>query len=90
MYKIQVYKGEKGKEPVTEYLNKLAKSKSKDSRIKLNKILEYIKVLRNDGLACGEPYIKHIDGKIWELRPLRDRIFLLLGITTVLFYYIPS
>jgi len=75
MYKIQVYKDEKGKEPVTEYLNKLAKSKSKDSRIKLNKILEYIKVLRNDGLACGEPYIKHIDGKIWELRPLRDRIF---------------
>lgn len=46
MYKIQVYKDEKGKEPVTEYLNELAKSKSKDSRIKLNKILEYIKVFK--------------------------------------------
>ena len=22
----------------------------------------------------GEPYIKHIDGDIWELRPIRDRI----------------
>lgn len=22
----------------------------------------------------GEPYIKHIDTEIWELRPLRDRI----------------
>ena len=22
----------------------------------------------------GEPYIKHLDGEIWELRPIRDRI----------------
>ena len=25
-------------------------------------------------LAIGEPYIKHLDNDIWELRPLRDRI----------------
>ena len=24
---------------------------------------------------AGEPYVKHLDGDIWELRPLRDRIF---------------
>lgn len=52
MYKNQIYKDEKGKEPITEYLNELSKNKSKDSRIKLNKILEYIKVLqRNRNLA---------------------------------------
>ena len=90
MYKIQIYKDEKGNEPVTEYLNELSKSNSKDSRIKLRKILEYIKVLKNDGLACGQPYIKHIDRKIWELRPLRDRIFLWPGITTVSFCCIHS
>ena len=27
------------------------------------------------GTQLGSPYIKHIDGDIWELRPLSDRIF---------------
>lgn len=26
------------------------------------------------GTAAGESYVKHLDGEIWELRPLRDRI----------------
>jgi phage-related protein len=26
-------------------------------------------------MAVGEPYAKHIEGEIWELRPIRDRIF---------------
>ena len=26
------------------------------------------------GTQIGEPYVKHLDGEIWELRPLRDRI----------------
>ncbi|MCF0141454.1 MAG: type II toxin-antitoxin system RelE/ParE family toxin [Mogibacterium sp.] len=47
----------------------------KDSRIKVNKINDYIEILRRYGTRAGAPYIKHIDGDIWELRPLRDRIF---------------
>lgn len=31
--------------------------------------------MRIYGTRAGEPYIKHINGDIWELRPLRDRIF---------------
>ena len=31
-------------------------------------------MLRENGLSIGEPYIKHLDNDIWELRPLRDRI----------------
>jgi len=31
-------------------------------------------MLKEKGLSLGTPYIKHIDGEIWELRPLRDRI----------------
>ena len=31
-------------------------------------------MLQEKGLTLGEPYIKHIDDNIWELRPLRDRI----------------
>lgn len=26
-------------------------------------------------MQAGEPYVKHIEREIWELRPLRDRIF---------------
>jgi len=30
--------------------------------------------LRAYGIQAGEPYLKHLDGEIWELRPIRDRI----------------
>ena len=31
-------------------------------------------MLKNRGTMIGEPFIKHLEGDIWELRPLRDRI----------------
>ena len=74
MYKIYFYKEKNGKEPVAEYIAGLAEKKDKDSRIKLNKTRDYIKVLSEHGTRAGEPFIKHLDGEIWELRPLRDRI----------------
>ncbi len=74
-YSIYFYKNKQGEEPVRKYLYELAKNKDKDSRIKLNKIRDYVKILEIYGTRAGEPYIKHIDGDIWELRPLRDRIF---------------
>lgn len=74
MHKIYFYKDAKGSEPVLDYINELAKKCDKDSRIKLNKIQDYIQILSEYGTQVGEPYIKHIDSDIWELRPLRDRI----------------
>lgn len=74
-YNVHFYRNEQGEEPVRDYLNELVKKKDKDSRIKLNKIRDYVKILRIYGTRAGEPYVKHIDGDIWELRPLRDRIF---------------
>ncbi len=74
MYEILFYKDSNGKEPVKEYISGLASRKDKNSRIKLNKITDYIKALSEYGIQAGEPYIKHLDGDIWELRPLRDRI----------------
>ena len=76
MYKIILYRDINGKSEIEEYIKNLNKNynTSKDSRIKLNKITAYINMLRNEGLEIGEPYIKHIDDNIWELRPLRDRI----------------
>lgn len=74
MHEIHFYRDRNGKEPVLEYLRELSRKKDKDSRIKANKINDYIEVLSQYGTQAGEPYIKHLDGDIWELRPLRDRI----------------
>lgn len=74
MHEIIFYKDRKGNEPVAEYIEELAQKQDKDSRIKLNKIRMCLRVLNEYGTQAGEPYIKHLDGEIWELRPLSDRI----------------
>lgn len=74
MFEILFFRDRNGCEPVKEYILSLAKQESKDSRIKLNKIRDYIQLLSELGTRLGEPYVKHIEGEIWELRPIRDRI----------------
>lgn len=74
MFDILFYKDRRGEKPVEKYIRELAARTDKDSRVKLNKILDYIRYLREAGLRAKEPYIKRLDGEIWELRPLRDRI----------------
>ena len=74
MHKIYFYRDRKGSEPVADYLKELAGKQDKDSRIKLNKLNDYIQMLSEYGTQAGEPYVKHLDGDIWELRPLRDRV----------------
>ncbi|MDR3046958.1 MAG: type II toxin-antitoxin system RelE/ParE family toxin [Bacteroidales bacterium] len=74
MHEIHFYRDKNGKEPVLEYMRELKSKHDKNSHIKLHKIQDYIKILRANGKSAGEPYIKHIDGDIWELRPLRNRI----------------
>jgi len=75
MYSVNFYKDASGNEPVREYLDGLVVKNNKESRIKLNKILDYVKILSMHGTRAGEPYMKHIIGDIWELRPRRDRVF---------------
>ena len=57
-----------------DYLTELTGRKDKDSRINAGKILAYIDYLRKTGARAKEPYAKHLDGDIWELRPIRNRI----------------
>ena len=57
-----------------DYLQTLTSKSDKNSRIKANKILEHIEYLKKYGHHAREPYAKHLDGDIWELRPIRDRI----------------
>lgn len=74
MHEIIFYEDSKGNKPVLEYIKQLANTNGKDNRIKLKKIQEYIVVLQTYGATMGEPYMKHLDGDIWELRPISDRI----------------
>ena len=77
MFNINFYQNIQGRQPVKEYMDTLQASadSNKDSRIKLKKIYEYLEVLSLTGTRAGEPYVKHIQDDLWELRPLRDRIF---------------
>jgi phage-related protein len=69
------YTDREGRQPVKDYIDQLSKKTDKDSRIKRNKIRDYIRTLMLHGKMAGFPYVKHIDGEIWELRPLKIRIF---------------
>lgn len=76
MYKIIFYKDKNGKSAIEDQIQVLQDKgiSNKDSRIKVNKIISYINQLSIKGLEIREPYIKHLEDGIWELRPLRDRI----------------
>jgi len=75
MYRIRFYKNKNGKSPVVEYLKELKNSKNERDKKQADKINDYIQTLSKEGKSAGEPYIKHIKGELWELRPARDRIF---------------
>ena len=77
MFKIRFFKDAKGNESVAEYIETLENNArtNKDARIKYQKITAYLNSLALHGTKMGEPYTKHIEGDIWELRPLQDRIF---------------
>lgn len=74
VHAIYFYKDKQGNQPVLDYMRELARHDSKDSRIKLNKLNDYIELLSQHGTRAGQPYIKHLEEEIWELSPLRNRI----------------
>lgn len=60
-YEIQYYIDNKGRTPVREYINRLnLKERAK--------VLKYIDFLRQNDGKLDEPYSRHIEGKIRELR----------------------
>lgn len=89
MFNIIFYKDKRGNEPVKEYIQSLFIKDNKDNIIKRGKIRDYLETLQEYGTRAGEPYVKHLDGDIWELRPLRDRIlfFAYINNTIVLLSY---
>lgn len=76
MYNIEFYEDERGFSEVKEFIKELRDKShsSKDARINFNKVVAYIDILAEMGTRIGEPVTKHLDGEIWELRPLSNRI----------------
>ncbi|MCL2663075.1 MAG: type II toxin-antitoxin system RelE/ParE family toxin [Oscillospiraceae bacterium] len=77
MYEVEFYRDKNGKSEIVDYLDdlKVRGNTSKNERINRDKILAYIIALEQYGTRIGQPVVKHIDGSIWELRPLANRIF---------------
>jgi len=75
MYEVIFYSNDKGYEPIAEYIINLRNKSNtdKNARINFNKIVAYIDLLCEKGTRIGEPVTKHLDGEIWELRPLDNR-----------------
>jgi len=77
MYTVKFYRNKNGESEIVDYLDKLKQRglTSKTDRINRDKILAYIGALEQHGTRIGEPVVKHIEGDIWELRPINNRIF---------------
>ena len=75
MYQISFFRNKNNINEVEEYLKFLRNKTDKESKIKYSKISAYIEYLAKEGLKIGMPYVKHISNDLWELRPLKDRIF---------------
>jgi len=76
MFDVIFYSDTRGNEPIAEFISELReKSRTdKNARINFTKIMAYINLLSKSGTRIGESVTKHLDGAIWELRPLNNRI----------------
>lgn len=75
MYQISFLRNKNNINEVEEYIRFLRNKTDKESKIKYTKISAYIEYLAKEGLKIGMPYVKNISNDLWELRPLKDRIF---------------
>lgn len=75
MYEIEFYEDSDGYSEIAEFIKGLRRKSAtnKESRINFNKIVAYFDMLAEMGTRVGEPITKHLEGGIWELRPLRHR-----------------
>jgi phage-related protein len=77
LFDIVFYHTKNNECEILDYLNELAEKGKTDKNARVNhtKILAYLSALAQYGTRVGQPFVKHIEGSIWELRPLANRIF---------------
>lgn len=75
MFEILFFYNERGISLVKNFIDSFRGKLDKNSRLNLEKIEFYLDSLRSKGLRLDNQKIKHIEGELWELRPLKNRIF---------------
>lgn len=76
MYEIIFYRDESGYSELLDFITDLNNKAgtSKNERIMLKQIRFYINILENLGTRAGDPFVKHIQDEVWELRSGNNRI----------------
>lgn len=76
-YEIEFYEDEHGHCPVAEWLKDLDINNGiKENRSMLRKVYYQIERLEYEGTRVGEPICKQVEGSIWEIRPIPNRVFI--------------
>ena len=65
-WRVVFYKDSRGRSPIVEYLNALPVAEQVAAQEAFSLLWEF-------GLSLGMPHAKHINGKLWELRPGANR-----------------
>ncbi|HHY67694.1 MAG TPA: type II toxin-antitoxin system RelE/ParE family toxin [Alicyclobacillus sp.] len=77
MYEIVVYRNARGKSEIADFLARItedAGAGNKDAVALKRKLDMYLHLWSKQGTRLGRPYVDHIEGPIWELRPGRYRV----------------
>lgn len=77
MYKIKFFEKKNGEIPVLDHIKNLEKKsvKSKNARVKKDKIKKSLEMLKERGTSIGAPTIRNLEGNIYKIRVLDSRMF---------------
>ncbi|MGL5575605.1 MAG: type II toxin-antitoxin system RelE/ParE family toxin [Sarcina sp.] len=77
MYEIKFFESKNGDIPVLNYIQSLEKKsiKSKNARVKKDKINKVLNLLKETGTSIGAPTIRNLEGNIYKVRALDSRMF---------------
>jgi phage-related protein len=77
MFEIEFYENRRGESPVHNYLIAIDQKAEGNKRAQslLKKIYYAMELLQESGVLTGMPHVKHIDGKLYELRVSKERVF---------------
>lgn len=74
-YEVEIYEDKNGRSQIADWIKKLDENPTKENISTLKKLYYQLERLEYEGTFVGEPIVKQIEGKLWELRPIPNRVF---------------
>lgn len=75
MHGVYFYEDKNGREPMAEYIAKLAENTDAESRFRLNRFGDCVHFLSEYGVQQWQPYMEQLSDEIWVFRPFREGLF---------------